>query len=152
MDDNNTTSASRKRKHNCHDRDDGIIIIEQEEDNEEEKMEKFFALVQNIREARNHLLNGSNAKKQLEIMETVRFNKRKLEGQVEVWKPTFRREDFLEETFDHRRLMMTKNNPPKSNHGSAAATPSQTQTKPKAIEREEIEIEEAAGLDLSLSL
>lgn len=150
--DDNTSSASKKRKHNCHGHDGGIIIVDQEEDDEEEKMEKFFALVQNIREARYHLLSGSNAKKQLEIMETIRFTKRKLDDdQVEVWKPSFRREDFLEETFDHHQLTMMKNNhPATSNHVSAAATSSQTQTKPKAAEKEEIE--EAAGLDLSLSL
>lgn len=82
--------ASKKRKL-CHEDDD--------QDNEEEKMEKFFALVKSIREARDRLMNGSDhAPKATDDHMTM---KRKLEEdrrqQVAVWKPTFQHEDFMED-------------------------------------------------------
>ncbi|CAK7348490.1 unnamed protein product [Dovyalis caffra] len=82
--------ASKKRKL-CHD--------DLDEENEEEKMEKFFALIKSIREARDRMMNGSDPALKLEKDTTNR--KRKLEGeqkQVTVWKPSFQREDFMEET------------------------------------------------------
>ncbi|KAJ9171682.1 hypothetical protein P3X46_015011 [Hevea brasiliensis] len=71
-----------------------------DEDNEEVKIEKFFALITNIREARDGLINGSVALKQ--DMDSNK-KKRKLEEennnmQVAVWKPSFQLEDFLEES------------------------------------------------------
>ncbi|EOX95381.1 hypothetical protein QUC31_005008 [Theobroma cacao] len=78
-------SASKKRKI-CRDDDD-------DEDDEKETMEKFYALVKSIREARDRLMINNS-----EAAET-RSKKRKLEEvkQVVVWKPSFQHEDFMEE-------------------------------------------------------
>ncbi|KAJ9187920.1 hypothetical protein P3X46_003331 [Hevea brasiliensis] len=80
-----------KRKLSIHDDQD-------DEDNEEVKIEKFFALIRSIREARDRLINGSDYLKQ----ETdSNKKKRKLEEenvQVAVWKPCFQPEDFMEES------------------------------------------------------
>ncbi|GMY17120.1 protein NIM1-INTERACTING 1-like [Fagus crenata] len=83
--------ASNKRKF-CHDDEK-----EEEEEEEEQKIEKFFALIKNIREARFRLMNGSD------VMEGIenRRKKKKVEEekkQIEVWKPSFQREDFMEDT------------------------------------------------------
>lgn len=75
------------------------------DDDEEEKIELFFALINNIRVARDRLMNGSNVSKGSEIHESVstKKNKRKVvEGDEEekttagVWKPTFQPEDLTE--------------------------------------------------------
>lgn len=83
--------ASKKRKICHHDPEE-----EEEENDDEQKIEKFFALIKNIREARFRLMNGSD------VMEAVenKKKKKKVEGenkQVEVWKPSFEREDFMED-------------------------------------------------------
>jgi len=69
------------------------------EENEEEKIEEFFALIKGIREARDRLMNVSDPALKLEI--DTKNNKRKLEEETKkftVWKPSFQREDFMEET------------------------------------------------------
>ncbi|KAB1202652.1 hypothetical protein CJ030_MR8G020272 [Morella rubra] len=81
--------ASKKRKF-CPDPDT--------EEDDEQKMEKFFALIRKIREARERLLrSGSDITK---AMETEHTKNRKVEAgqkQIEVWKPSFEREDFMKE-------------------------------------------------------
>ncbi|XP_068302673.1 protein NIM1-INTERACTING 1-like [Pyrus communis] len=90
-----TCKESNKRK----------MINSNVDDDEEEKIELFFALINNIRVARDRLMNGSNVSKGSEIHESVstKKNKRKVvEGDEEekttagVWKPTFQPEDLTE--------------------------------------------------------
>lgn len=82
--------ASKKRKI-FHDNPE-----EEEDDDDEQKIEKFFALIKNIREARFRLMNGSDV---MEGVESKRKKKKVEEEnkQVEVWKPSFEREDFMED-------------------------------------------------------
>ena len=84
--------ATKKRK----------IYHEDDGDDEEEEMEKFYALIKSIREARDRLImnNSSVEIVSKEAAEQSKTKKRKLEEekQVVVWKPSFQREDFMEET------------------------------------------------------
>ncbi|XP_030948791.1 uncharacterized protein LOC115972601 [Quercus lobata] len=82
--------ASKKRKI-CPDDPE-----EEEDDDDEQKIEKFFALIKNIREARFRLMNGSDV---MEGVENKRKKKKVEEEnkQVEVWKLSFEREDFMED-------------------------------------------------------
>ncbi|KAK9265690.1 hypothetical protein L1049_012579 [Liquidambar formosana] len=80
--------TSKKRKL-CHDN-------EKDED-DEEKMEKFFALIKRIREAREQLTKCSE-----EFQAKVNSaNKQKVAAEkpnsIAVWNPSFQREDFMEE-------------------------------------------------------
>ncbi|KAK8499583.1 hypothetical protein V6N13_131939 [Hibiscus sabdariffa] len=68
---------SKKRK-TCH---------EDEDEDEEEKMEKFYAIVNTIREARDRFIININKKRKLEQGKHV----------VSVWKPSFQRQDFMQE-------------------------------------------------------
>ncbi|KAG2697766.1 hypothetical protein I3843_07G120100 [Carya illinoinensis] len=86
-------AASRKRKI-CHDHDDEV-------EDDEQKMEKFYDLIRNIREARDRLMNGSVPTKGLQNKK----NKKKAEEDhhqeqtnIQVWTPSFEREDFMEES------------------------------------------------------
>lgn len=82
--------ASKKRK---------LFSDDLDEENEEEKIERFFALITGIREARDRLMNVSDPALKPEI--DGKNKKRKLEEekkQVTVWKPLFQREDFMAET------------------------------------------------------
>ncbi|OAY61976.1 uncharacterized protein LOC110627209 [Manihot esculenta] len=105
-----------------------------DEDNEEIKIEKFFALVKSIREARDRFPNGSDTSKQ-EM--DCKNKKRKLEEenkrQFAVWKPCFQPEDFLEE-FHARKSWAT-----------VAITPQKSEVLPTQEEAKE-------ELDLRLSL
>ncbi|KAJ6710650.1 PROTEIN NIM1-INTERACTING 3-LIKE [Salix koriyanagi] len=70
-----------------------------DEEDEEEKIERFFALIKGIREARDRLMNVPDPALKPEI--DGKNKKRKLEEekkQVTAWKPLFQREDFMEET------------------------------------------------------
>ncbi|KAJ4844790.1 hypothetical protein Tsubulata_003504 [Turnera subulata] len=91
-----SSSSSKKRKICQVDGHDEVG------DNEEEKIEKFFALIRSIREARDRLLRGRDRA----LLESVdnRKGKRRIEEekqqqqqQVATWKPSFLREDFMEE-------------------------------------------------------
>lgn len=76
-----TAAAGKKRK---------ICIEDEEDQDDEQKIEQFFALIRNIREARERLKNNDS---------DVRKKKQKVEEeikQIHVWKPTFEREDFME--------------------------------------------------------
>ncbi|XVF32952.1 hypothetical protein REPUB_Repub17cG0127200 [Reevesia pubescens] len=125
------SSASKKRKIS-HDDDD--------EEDEEEKMEKFYALIKSIREARDRLImtNREAADQQ------SKMKKRKLEveeenKQVVVWKPSFQIEDFLGEADDQLKKV-----PPMS----FASTSSKTIEETDNDQKEEVKEE----LDLTLSL
>lgn len=91
-----TCKESNKRK---------MINCNVDDDDEEEKIKLFFALINNIREARDRLMNGSNVSKESEIHEnaSTKKNKRKVveeDGEEKttagVWKPTFQPEDLTE--------------------------------------------------------
>ncbi|GLU16700.1 hypothetical protein SLE2022_331180 [Rubroshorea leprosula] len=74
-------SSSKKRK---------ISQVDQvDDDNEEEKIQKFFALIKSLREAREQLMNcGADAGKK-ELVDNKRMKSTKLE------EPSFRSEDFI---------------------------------------------------------
>lgn len=91
--------ASKKRKY-CLDHDDDG------EEDDEQKMEKFFALIRNIREALDQRvksngpddviegsieINNKRSKKNKVIEE-----EKKIKIVTEVWKPSFEPEDFME--------------------------------------------------------
>ncbi|KAJ6400919.1 hypothetical protein OIU84_016359 [Salix udensis] len=122
--------ASKKRK---------LFHDDLDEENEEEKIEKFFALINGIREARDRLMNAPDLALKLE-MDASNGNKRKLEEkkkQFTVWKPSFQREDFMEETEMIR-------NPPAA-AASALVDSSQRKEVTEKDDRRE-------SLDLNLSL
>ncbi|KAJ4727868.1 NIM1-interacting protein [Melia azedarach] len=129
----NIATAGKKRK---------LCRDEEEEDNDEEKMEKFYTLVRNIREVRERLMSRSYSTKEIENNDNNRLSKiSKLEEKkpVEVWKPAFQREDFLEDIDQFK-------NPHDHSASPVAAAASQI-SKPGA-EKEETK----GGLDLTLSL
>ncbi|GMI75995.1 hypothetical protein HRI_001268800 [Hibiscus trionum] len=67
---------SKKRKI-CHEHDD---------EDDEEKMEKFYAIINTIREARDRFIINNNKKPKVEE-----------EGKhVAVWKPSFQPQDFMQ--------------------------------------------------------
>jgi hypothetical protein len=83
------SSANRKRK---------ISHDEDQEEDDEQKIDKFFALIKNLREARDRLMNGSNGFNGTD--QNKRDKMKKVEEQMQthaVWKPSFQREDFVEE-------------------------------------------------------
>ncbi|KAJ8485174.1 hypothetical protein OPV22_017659 [Ensete ventricosum] len=97
---------------------------DREEDNQEEEMEKFYALLENIRAMRDYLRS--------------RNKRMKKEAAKPVWKPRFEMEDFKEEAGVCSSAISVTSNPPKEGerrHG-----------------KEEEEREEKNSLDLSLSL
>jgi rubrerythrin len=108
------------------------------EGNEEEKIEEFFALIKGIREARDRLMNVSDPALKLEI--DTKNNKRKLEEETKqftAWKPSFQREDFMEE------IEMIRN--PPAAVASALVDSSQRKEVTEKDEHKE-------SLDLNLSL
>lgn len=91
----------------------------------EEEMEKFYALLENIRAMRDCLRRS-------------RHKRMKKEAAKPVWKPRFEMEDFKEEAGVCSSAISVTSNPPKEGerrHG-----------------KEEEESEEKSNLDLSLSL
>ncbi|KAJ6729327.1 PROTEIN NIM1-INTERACTING 3-LIKE [Salix viminalis] len=77
-----------------------------DEEDEEEKIERFFALIKGIREARDRLMNVPDPALKPEM--DGKNQKRKLEEekkQVTAWKPLFQREDFMEETEKLKELI-----------------------------------------------
>ncbi|XVE73500.1 hypothetical protein DITRI_Ditri11bG0123000 [Diplodiscus trichospermus] len=115
------------------------VSHDDDEDDEEEKMEKFYALIKSIREARERLIiNNSTELVNKEYAEQSETKKRKLEEEkkVAVWKPSFQREDFMEETDKLKK-------PPASLAGT-----SQTKERTHNDQKEEVKEE----LDLTLSL
>ncbi|KAI7991961.1 hypothetical protein LOK49_LG12G00937 [Camellia lanceoleosa] len=103
--------------------DDRREAAEEEEDADEEKMDKFFALIRNFRDARDR---WRNELKQLQIRNNNNNNenlkKRKAdqdhhrrEEQSSSWVPSFEWEDFN----DHRKTLIFSNpnpNPINNNH------------------------------------
>ncbi|KDP28309.1 hypothetical protein JCGZ_14080 [Jatropha curcas] len=64
---------------------------DQDEENEEVKIEKFFALIRSIREARESLMNADNNKKKKRKVEEEKL-------QASACELSFQPEDFLEES------------------------------------------------------
>ncbi|XVF22027.1 hypothetical protein REPUB_Repub12eG0139000 [Reevesia pubescens] len=128
------SSASKKRKIS-HDDDD--------EDDEEEKMEKFYALIKSIREARDGLIMNKTSAQVVnkEVADHQSERKRKLEEekQVGVRKPSFQREDFLEDSEQLKKPPALK---------QSFASTSQTEEGANNDHKEEVK----QGLDLTLSL
>ena len=85
------TTATNKRKIR-HD----IGQDHQEEEDDDQKIDKFFALIKNLREARDRLMSGSKAFNGTDHDQNKRV-KRKVgeEKPAAVWKPSFQREDFM---------------------------------------------------------
>lgn len=85
------TTATNKRKIS-HDIEDHH---QEEEEDDEQKIDKFFALIKNLREARDRLMSGSSAFNGGD--DQNRRVKRKVgeEKPAAVWKPSFQREDFM---------------------------------------------------------
>ncbi|XP_022759655.1 uncharacterized protein LOC111306018 [Durio zibethinus] len=117
--------------------------ISHDDDDEEENMEKFYALVKSIREARDHLImNNSSAEianNEAAGRQSI-TKKRKLEEekQVVVWQPSFQREDFMEEADQLKK-------PPAVSFASTSQSKEGTDINdPKEKVKE--------GLDLTLSL
>ncbi|KAK8639616.1 hypothetical protein V6N13_137989 [Hibiscus sabdariffa] len=106
-------SKKRKRK----------ICHEDEDEDEEEKMEKFYAIVNTIREARDRFIINNNKKRKLEEGKHI----------VSVWKPSFQREDFMQEAHQ------PKNPACQTNEGETGNDLKQ-------------EVKKGLDLDLSLSL
>ncbi|XP_041022135.1 uncharacterized protein LOC121263354 [Juglans microcarpa x Juglans regia] len=88
--------ASKKRKYCLH-HDDDV------EEDDEQKMEKFFALIRNIQEARDQrvrsngpdVIKGSIDHKRSKMNKVIEEEK-KIKIVTEVWKPSFEPEDFME--------------------------------------------------------
>lgn len=131
--------ASKKRKvFDAADDDDDHV-----DDDEEEKMEKFYALVNTIREARERFIN-INKKSKIDDHE---------KKDVVVWKPSFQREDFME-VADHH-LQLKKMIKPSNPMMSCFATPTTSQNKLEGtnnIDQKEEVINNEKGLDLDLTL
>lgn len=112
-----------KKRKICHDQD---------EEDDEQKIEQFFAIIRNIREARERLRNDSDVKKKKQKVEEDQMKK------IQVWKPTFERGDFMEfEEADHHHHQL-KTIVGSSHHGDEG-------TKKEDQDKEE-------DLDLKLSL
>ncbi|KAE8008345.1 hypothetical protein FH972_004866 [Carpinus fangiana] len=77
------------------------IEDEQEEDDEEQKIEQFFAIIRNIREARERLKNDSDAKKKKQKVVVEEG----IMKQIQVWKPTFELGDFVEEEAQFKSIV-----------------------------------------------
>ena len=100
------------------------ICHQEDEEDDEAKMEKFFAIISSIREARDHFMgagaaNGvaeqgrSNASKKSKPDDAgpdLSHHQEERKRPVEVWKPSFVREDFMGEA-DKLRMMTIKNPP-----------------------------------------
>ncbi|KAK8326470.1 hypothetical protein V6Z11_A11G117800 [Gossypium hirsutum] len=119
------SSASKKRN-----------ISRDDDEEEEENMEKFYALIKSIREARDRWIinNPSSAEN---------TKKRKLleeEKKVVAWNPSFQREDFMGEADKLKKL------PP--NLTSIGSTSQSKQGGDDNDQKEEVKDE----LDLNLSL
>ncbi|CAK9155333.1 unnamed protein product, partial [Ilex paraguariensis] len=99
-----------------------------EEENEEAKMEKFFALIRSIREVQERMTRGLGKSKEAEKKATK-------EKAVQVWTPSFRPEDFMEEA-------------PSRGPQTDISGSSDTQNKIKEDDKED----GGDGLDLKLSL
>ncbi|PON88743.1 NIM1-interacting protein [Trema orientale] len=143
-------SVSKKRKRSCQDYDD--------EEDEEGKIDKFYALIKSIREARNRLINmkGSSDHDHVFSKELITTHPKELhKPAVQVWKPSFEREDFTEDTHaddhDHDQLivktpLLTVMMPPPPPPPPPPSAP----TLEAAQQREETG--EGIDLDLTLSL
>jgi hypothetical protein len=78
-----------------------ICIEDEQEDDDEQKIEQFFAIIRNIREARERLKNDSDAKKKKQKVVVEEG----IMKQIQVWKPTFERGDFVEEEAQFKSIV-----------------------------------------------
>ncbi|KAG4134200.1 hypothetical protein ERO13_D08G142200v2 [Gossypium hirsutum] len=128
MESSSGSFESKKRKI-CNDNGEN-----EEEDDEEEKMEKFYALINNIREARDRFISNNT-------------KKRKLEGEkhvVAVWKPSFQHQDFMEKADDDQLKK------PTTMSGFTATSQTKQETGNYDVKDEGVKVKQ--GLDLTLSL
>lgn len=127
---------SRKRKRSCH-------VIYDEKEDEEEKIDKFYSLIKSIREARDRLINmkGSSDHDHVFNKELINIPINKEPKQIQVWKPSFQREDFMEDDHDHADKFMIKT-------PLLMVPTSSSPTLEASAQKEEIR----EGLDLKLSL
>ncbi|KAB2056621.1 hypothetical protein E1A91_A11G118500v1 [Gossypium mustelinum] len=131
------SSASKKRN-----------ISRDDDEEEEENMEKFYALIKSIREARDRLIinnpsSAENVNKSGAADDQRETKKRKLleeEKKVVAWNPSFQREDFMGEADKLKKL------PP--NLTSIGSTSQSKQGGDDNDQKEEVKDE----LDLNLSL
>lgn len=97
MEEADRDAASGKRK-TCQDH------VDVEDDEEQKKMEIFYDLIRNIREARDRLMNGSDASNGLQNKKKKKTGEddyyQKQRANIQVWTPSFQREDFMEESRD----------------------------------------------------
>ncbi|URD95429.1 hypothetical protein MUK42_32512 [Musa troglodytarum] len=100
----------------------------EEDKREEEEMEKFYAVLENIRATRDYLRRRRTQKRM------------KTEAAKPVWKPRFEMEDFKQEAVVCSSAISATSNPPKEGEGKRNG------------KEEEEEREEKSSLDLSLSL
>ncbi|XVF31505.1 hypothetical protein REPUB_Repub16aG0151700 [Reevesia pubescens] len=105
-----------------------------DDDDEEEKVEKFFALIRSTREMRDRLRNAPNGSKE----EEERKKQEVKPVNAALWNPTFRPEDFMEDSKSKNPLLV--------NHAGPSSKIEQEQ------ERETKERGEDSELDLKLSL
>ncbi|PON61793.1 NIM1-interacting protein [Parasponia andersonii] len=137
-------SVSKKRKRSCQVYDD--------EEDEEEKIGKFYVLIKSIREARNRLINmkGSSDHHHVFSKELITTHPNELhKPAVQVWEPSFEREDFTEDTHADDQLivktpLLTVMMPPPPPPPPSAPTLEAAQQKE--------ETREGISLDLTLSL
>ncbi|CAL9083340.1 unnamed protein product [Musa textilis] len=101
----------------------------EEDKREEEEMEKFYAVLENIRATRDYLRRRRRTQKRM-----------KTEAAKPVWKPRFEMEDFKQEAGVCSSAISVTSNPPKEGEGKRNG------------KEEEEEREEKSSLDLSLSL
>ena len=106
---------------------------EEEEEEEEEKIEKFYTLIKSIREARDRLIKGPDCDRKIDP------HKEEINKEVQVWKPSFQREDFMELDANHDQLVTIK-------------SPLDQKVLGSNPQKEEEVIKEALELDLTLSL
>lgn len=128
MESSSGSFESKKRKI-CNDNGEN-----EEDDDEEEKMEKFYALINNMREARDRFIISNN-------------KKRKLEGEkhvVAVWKPSFQHQDFMEKADDDQLKK------PTTTSGFTATSQTKQETGNYDVKDEGVKVKQ--GLDLTLSL
>ncbi|XAR61454.1 hypothetical protein NMG60_11035160 [Bertholletia excelsa] len=94
MDGSQDIEGSTKKRKSCPSLND--------DEDEEEKIEKFFALVRGIREAREHILKASSADGILLFEQQSNKNKKMKNGEEEKakalpWNPSFQPEDFSQD-------------------------------------------------------
>ncbi|KAF5462354.1 hypothetical protein F2P56_018371 [Juglans regia] len=139
-------TASKKRKI-CHD------VGDHQEEDDEQKMEKFYALIKNLCEARESLmmngskaLNGIAGNKMLRKQKKIEEDKKKFAA----WKPSFQPEDFMEDqTALHNKVVVVV---PPAHVAMSSFVGSAQREELADHQKENTDHEEGLELDLRLSL